>query len=147
VSWPGCALLGALLATGCGDAPGVGPTYRVRGRITLNGEPLVAETAMILFRPDASRGNLSPFEPAGNPDAEGHYSVSTNGKPGAPPGRYKVIVTATTVEAGAPKDQRRARPHPKSLVPAKYGQAATTDLAVEVVESPAPGAYELKLTR
>jgi hypothetical protein len=147
LSRPGCALFIALLAAGCGDALGVGTTYPVSGRIALNGEPLATATTMILFKPDASRGNLSPFDPAGTLDAEGHYTVSTKGKAGAPPGWYRVIVTATTVEAGVPKGQRRARPHPKSLVPAKYGQAATTDLSVEVVESPAVGAYDLKLTR
>jgi hypothetical protein len=146
-SWPWGALLGALLAAGCGDASGVGATYPVSGTVTISGEPLVAETAMLLFKPDASRGNLSPFEPAGTLDAQGRYALSTNGKKGAPPGWYKVVVTATTTEAGLPKGQRRARPRPKSLVPAKYGQATTTDLAVEVVEAPAPGAYDLKLTR
>jgi hypothetical protein len=147
VSWTACALLGALSAAGCGDASGVGTTYPVSGRITLNGEPLVAGNAMILFKPDAHRGNLSPFEPAGIPDAEGHYRLSTKGKSGAPPGWYKVIVTASTVEVGAAKDARHGHPHPKSLVPAKYGQAATTELSVEVVESAAPGAYDLKLAR
>ena len=147
LSWPACALLGALLAAGCGDAPGVGKLFPVAGRITVNGEPLVAPTAMILFKPDAGRGNQSPFEPAGTPDAEGRYTLSTRGKPGAPPGWYKVIVTATTLEADAPQGKRAGRPHPKSLAPAKYGQAHTTDLAVEVVESPAPGAYDLKLAR
>jgi hypothetical protein len=32
-------------------------------------------------------------------------------------------------------------------VPAKYGVEKTSDLSVEVVENPAPGAYDLKLSK
>jgi hypothetical protein len=38
------------------------------------------------------------------------------------------------------------RPVAQSLVPAKYGQAPSSDLAIEVVEKPAAGAYDLRLT-
>jgi hypothetical protein len=146
-SWQFSACLWALLAAGCGDASGVGTIYPVSGTITINGEPLMAETTMILFKPDASRGNRSPIEPAGALDGQGRYTLATAGKTGAPPGWYKVIVTATSAEMSVSPGQRRARPRPKSLVPARYGQVTSTQLTVEVVESPAPGAYDLKLTR
>ena len=68
-------------------------------------------------------------------------------KTGAPPGWYKVVVTATTTDVNVPPGKRRDHPRPKSLVAAKYGQAKTSELAVEVVESPIPGAYDLKLTQ
>ena len=79
--------------------------------------------------------------------ASGKYTLVTNGRKGAPPGWYKVAVTAT---APAELDTKRGPSHhpvPKSLLPAKYGQAKTTDLLIEVVEHPAPGAYDLKLSR
>ena len=143
---PACTLLCALLAFGCGDSRGVGKVYPVTGKITLNGEPLTVTTTMVLFRPDASRGNASRFEPAGTVDADGDYTVFTDGKEGAPSGWYKVIVTATSTEVQTTHG-KRDHPRPKSLLPAKYGRAQTTELAVEVVANPAPGVYDLKLSR
>ena len=140
-------LLGAL-AAGCGDASGVGPTFRVTGKVTFNDAPLTAKNTVIVFKPDAARGNTSPFESAGTVDADGNYSLTTRGKNGAPPGWYKVVVTAREeAEPVHPKGPQRHRPVSKSLLPAKYGQAQTSGLSIEVVEGPAPGAYDLKLTR
>jgi hypothetical protein len=145
---PAAAVLSTLLASGCGDGSGVGTTYPVRGKVTLNNEPLKAATTIILFKPNAARGNKTPFEPAGTVDEDGNYIVLTKGRPGAPPGWYKVAVTATGAPPAAPaKGPLKHRPLPQSLVPAKYGQAQTTPLEVEVVESPAAGAYDLKLIR
>jgi hypothetical protein len=143
---PATALLAALLAAGCGDDSGVGKTVPVAGQVTLDGGPFTAATTVILFKPDAARGNTSPLEPTGTVDGQGSYTLSTRGKKGAPPGWYKVIVTASEPRADAPKGHRQQRPSPKSLVPARYGQAATTPVALEVVENPAAGAYDLKLS-
>jgi hypothetical protein len=125
----------------------VGKTYPVEGRITFDGQPLTAQTTVVLLKPDASRGNTSSFEPAGTVDAEGNYRVFTKDREGAPSGWYKVIVTATSAGVETPQGKRLHHPRPKSLLPAKYGQTKTTDLAVEVVANAAPGAYDLKLTR
>jgi hypothetical protein len=132
---------------GCGDKSGVGLTYPVRGKVTLNGQPLSVESAIVLFKPDTSKGNTSPFEPTGVVDKDGNYAVKTQGKRGAPPGWYRVIVTATDSIAEPAKDPKKGHPHPRSLVPAKYGLAKTTDLFVEVVEDPLPGAFDLKLKK
>jgi hypothetical protein len=138
-------LIAALFALGCSGTSGVGKTFPVRGKVTLNDQPLAAGTAVVLYKPDASKGNSSPWEPTANVDKEGNYSLTTNGKAGAPPGWYKVIVTATESGVAAPNDPKRGHPHPRSLVHAKYGQAKTTDLVIEVIENPGPGAYDLKL--
>ena len=141
-------LLAAALASGCGDASGVGPTFPVAGKVTFNNPPWTAKSTVILCKPDAARGNASRFEPTGSVDAEGNYTLTTRGKNGAPPGWYKVVVTAREEAAAVhPKGPQRRRPVSGSLLPAKYGQAQTTDLAIEVVERPAPGAYDLKLSR
>ncbi|HZY84510.1 MAG TPA: hypothetical protein VFE78_06750 [Gemmataceae bacterium] len=141
-------LLVAALAAGCGDASGVGRTFPVAGKVLLNNAPFTAKNTVILFKPDAARGNTSPFEPSGTVDAEGNYSLTTRGKNGAPAGWYKVVVTAREeAEPVHPKGPQRHRPVSKSLLPAKYGQAQTTDLSIEVVEKPAAGAYDLKLSR
>ncbi len=143
-----CGVVLLSLAAGCGGGAGVGKTYPVRGTITVNNEPLTAKTTVILFKPDAAKGNTSPFEPAGTVNKAGQYTLSTNGRKGAPPGWYKVAVTATAPpDLDSKAGTRNHHPMPRSLVAAKYGQPKTSDLAVEVVENPAPGAYDLKLAR
>ena len=47
----------------------------------------------------------------------------------------------------AAKGPLTQRPAPKSVVPARYGRAATTPLEVEVVASPTAGAYDLTSSR
>jgi hypothetical protein len=142
--WSGLLVL---IAAGCGDGSGVGVTYPVRGQITMDGAPWNAKTTTVLFKPDAAKGNMTTWEPAATVDKQGNYTLRTGGKKGAPPGWYRVIVTATGAPAPPAKGVMHHRPLPKSLLPAKYGQAKTTDLLVEVVEQPSPGAYDLKLTR
>jgi hypothetical protein len=142
------ALLLAILPVACGDTSGVGRTVPVSGKVILQDEPWTAKTTIVLFKPDTSRGNTSPFEPAGTVDAEGNYTLTTKGKNGAPPGWYKVIVTAREETAPVhPKTPKQHRPAARSLLPAKYGQAETSGLLIEVVESPVPGAYDLKLSK
>jgi hypothetical protein len=141
-------LLLSIAALGCGHASGVGRTFPVTGKITFNDEPWTAKTTDVWFKPDASKGNTSPFDPVGTVDADGNYKLTTKGKNGAPPGWYQVVVTAR--EDAAPAHPQRPGPHrpvAKSLLPSKYGQPQTSGLAIEVVEKPAPGAYDLKLSK
>jgi hypothetical protein len=141
-------ILPLLAASGCGDRSGVGATWPVSGKATLDGRPLTANATVILFMPDASRGNLSQFVPSANVDQEGNYAVVTKGRKGAPAGCYRVVVTAhegVVVHPQAAGAQAR-RPVARTIVPAKYGQEASTDLLIEVVEEPAEGAYDLRLT-
>jgi hypothetical protein len=136
----------ALLAFSC-DGSGVGTTYPVRGKITLGGEPFTAETTIVLFVPDASKGNSSRLQPTGSMGEDGYYELSTNGKSGSPAGWYRVCVTAHGGQPLHAKTAHRQRPVVRSLVPAKYGTAQTTDLVIEVVPSPASGSYDLALVR
>jgi hypothetical protein len=135
------------LVLGCADASGVGKTYPVGGKLSLNNEAFTAESTVVLFKPDAGKGNSLSFEPIGTVDDDGQYTVSTRGKSGAPPGWYKVVVTATAAPPEHAKTPKTHRPVARSLLPARYGQSQTTDLQIEVVEAPAPGAYDLKLTK
>jgi hypothetical protein len=138
------AFLLAFVGVGCGDSSGVGRTLPVRGTVTLDGQPLTAATTVVLFKPDAAKGNQSLFEPVGTVDGQGRYTLFTRGKRGAPPGWYKVIVTATDGRVSAATKDRH--PAPGSLLPALYGHEKTTPFTVEVVEDAAPQAYDLKLT-
>jgi hypothetical protein len=141
------ALFFGCLTSGCGDDSGVGKTFPVAGRITINQEPLTAKSTVVLFKPDASKGNTSSFEPIGTVDEEGIYTLVTKGKKGAPPGWYKVVVTATESSPVHPNNPQGHHPVAQSLVPAKYGHEKTSDLSIEVVENPQPDAYDLKLAK
>jgi hypothetical protein len=89
------------------------------------------------FVPDKSSGNDSPLRAEGEIDAEGRYLLFARGKPGAPPGQYKVVVSA--VPPGAERDASRLAVHPRYVV------EDNTPLRVEVVPDPTPGHYDLKL--
>jgi hypothetical protein len=137
----------AIVAVGCGDGSDL-EIYPVRGKITFDGQPLVEESTTVLFQPDVAKGNDAPFPAIGTVDGEGSYTLKTNGKDGASPGWYKVVVTAladTPQHATKPSDAK-VRPVAKSLLPPRYGQATTTPLAVEVVPEPDENAYDLNLT-
>lgn len=142
---PISVLLLGCSAWGCGDASGVGKTFPVAGKVTIGNAPLTARSTIVLFAPDASKGNSSSFESSGTVDADGNYTLQTKGKRGAPPGWYKVVVTAHEESPPAHPKTPQHRPVARSLVPAKYGQAKTSDLSIEVVENPSSGAYDLKL--
>ena len=114
----------------------------VVGKVTVDGQPLTTGTGRVSFRPE--KGSATHQEPAGMIDPEGTYQLFTAGTEGAPPGRYRVLVV--DVEPIDPKN-----PFPygkrKSYVNLKYGDPKTTDQVIEVVPSPAPGAYDLKLKK
>jgi hypothetical protein len=151
----GLALQGVILvllaATGCSDRSGVGATWPVSGKVTLDGSPLTANTTVILFIPDASRGNGSQFVPSASVDQQVNYTLATKGKKGAPAGCYRVVVTAHEGTVVHPQGETQVagaharRPAVRAIVPGKYGQEASTDLLIEVVEQPADGAYDLQL--
>ncbi len=82
-----------------------------------------------------------PIPPSsGTIDASGNYEIFTGGKAGAPLGKYKVAVTPSMVPVEG------AKAPPKAPFNPKYQIADKSKLEIQVVDSPAPGAYDLKLT-
>jgi hypothetical protein len=132
---PAVVLLLALPAWGCGDGIARVP---IEGTVLIDGAPLRGMTGAVTFIPDKSRGNDSPLRAAGPIDKEGRYMLFTKGKPGVPPGHYKVVVSA--VPPGAERDASRLAVHPRYVV------EQHTPLEAEVVVESAPGRYDLKLT-
>jgi hypothetical protein len=137
----GAALLGA--GVGCGGETGE-KFVPVSGTVRLDGKPLTV--GAVSFRPDAARGNKSMHVPSGDIDREGNYKLFTVGREGAPLGWYRVLVfaDANTLPDGV---VRSLKP-PRWLMNVKYTDPKTTDLFVEVVETPGPGTtYDLNVTK
>ena len=131
------ALLAAL--SGC-DSSGVGRLVPVRGKVTLDGQPLT--TGSLVYMPSAEKGNTSNYEPAATINADGTYQLFTAQRDGAPIGWYKVWVVAQ-----APADDKNPYAPTKSLIPARYAEPGTSKLEIEVVNRPSEGAYDLKLSK
>jgi hypothetical protein len=124
-----------LWTTGCGDKSGVGKTYTVSGKVSLKGgAPLTA--GVVKFVPDASKGNKSSFTPTGPIGADGTYTLTTEGKAGAPLGAYKVLVTTNVPQTGTEKPVQINR---------KFDDFAQTPLEREVVPTPEEGRYNLEV--
>jgi hypothetical protein len=126
-----------LLGLGCSDGktPKLLP---VKGKVTIDGAALTRGSVSFRLQ-EASAGS---WEPAGTIDADGTYTLYTNQKPGAPAGKYYVLVTASE-----PIDPSKPSDAPKSLVHPKYADATQKLLVVEVSENAAPTAYDLKLSK
>jgi hypothetical protein len=131
--------LAALAACGCGG-PGE-KLLPVSGKVTVNGQPLTFGS--VSFRPDRSRGNSSQQQPTGVIDSAGGFELYTTREKGAPAGWYKVLVFADENREVGPLHPAP----PRWAVAAKYTGEQTTDLFVEVVEKPAAGAYDLRLSK
>ncbi len=124
-----CALLGIV---GCGGFKVV----PVSGKATLEGAPLTH--GAVSFNPDSSKGNTARASCTGRITGEGHYELYTDDGhrvvKGAPVGWYKVTILFPGEDKPPPVNK-------------KYLDFAKTDLAVEVVEKPEPGRYDLPFAR
>lgn len=138
---PAFALLAIIIAccSGCGDKS-ITVLIPVRGKVTLNGAPL--GTGSVTFTPDAAKGNTTPHIPVGTLDAEGNYSLQSAGKEGAPPGWYKVTVTAQE-----PIDPKNPYAPPKHLINAKYSDPNSSGLTLEIVKNAPAGAYDVQVAK
>jgi hypothetical protein len=128
---------------GCGKP--LPPVAPVSGKVTVDGKPLAAGQVSLLAdigmptsenKVDVPSTGLS----TGNIDSNGEYKITTAGKDGAPIGKYKVTVTPTMMPSSDPKKA------PAIGFARKFSDPKDTPLRIEVVASPAAGAYDLKLT-
>ena len=142
----GCRWLGSgglavalmALSIGCGKDSGSDKLLPVSGKVSYKAEPLTTGTVILV--PDAAKGNASKHEPRGPIDDQGNFQVSTAGSPGAPPGWYKVAVIANK-----PSNPNKPYAVTGSLLPKKYGNAKSSDLAIEVTEKSTDAAYDIVL--
>jgi hypothetical protein len=123
--------IGAAVAlAGCSFGQSVGPCVPVKGKITLAGKPLIGGTLM--FIPLETDANAP--RPEAEIDAQGLYSLKTEGREGAPPGKYRAVVTTS----GLDKTQ-------DAQFNSVYSSWEKSPLVRQVTENAAAGAYDLKL--
>jgi len=130
------------LAGLCGGRAGSGQEVTVRGRVTVEGEPL--PDGLVIFYPDAARGNHSPVEPRTRTDRQGGYELRAEGKRGIAPGWYRVAVVPRQPDPGgsvAPKSKDAMR------FDRRYENPDTSGLAVFVRSYAGRGDYDFHLTR
>src|SRR5262245_36449468 len=109
----------------------------VTGTVTLDGKPLTV--GVVSFVPDNEKGNTHRVACIGRANS-GKYDLTTaamqnfdNG-PGAPLGWYKVYLDTSVPGAEDLK------------IHAKFKDMNKTPILIEVVESPAAGAYDIQFT-
>jgi hypothetical protein len=125
----GLAAMLVWLSSGCGANSSGDGLVSVSGKVSYKGEPLTTGTVILVA--DAAKGNTTKHEPRGPIDDQGNFEVGTAGKPGAPPGWYKVAVVANK-----PGNPSKLYAVTGSLLPKKYGNASTSELAIEVTGKP-----------
>jgi hypothetical protein len=117
----------------------------VKGTVTVDGTALFA--GQVTYYPDSAKGNTSRFIPIGGIDAQGNYTLTTDGREGAPPGWYKVtVIGGSQSDPRQPPPPKDAPPPPKAEVNSVYSKPNSTTLLIEVREN-APGSYDLKLSK
>ena len=134
-----CMVSVLLLTLSACESDGIGKTVPVKGKVTVNGKALA--NASVVYWPDEAKGNKlsANLLPTGKTAEDGTYDLVTKGKPGAPPGAYKVTVNAhTEVDSTKPETA-------KKLVPDKYTSKEKTPLEKNVADGAAAGTYDLDL--
>ena len=137
ILFAGAAFLFVVVA-GCAT-PVADGLVAVRGRVTLDGAPL--PRGSVSFR--GAPGGTNWDQPTGMIGADGQYVIFTNGREGAAPGKYRVVVFATDA-ANTPTGA--AHPTlPRSLIPARYNDPQRSPLQLDVTSAAEPRAYDLEL--
>lgn len=139
-------LLCVPILAGCGG--GSGPTlHPVKGKVLLGGKAIAVkegENALVQYHPDQAAGNKETVIAVGPVAADGSYELSTNGKPGAPAGKWVVTVVYQTGPGPDAKDAA-AYAVPKNLINETFNAVISSPLKKEV--TPAGGNYDLTVTK
>ncbi len=117
-------MLGTIVAGGCGGGSdlSLAPVY---GTVTYQGKPL--SHGEVVFTP--IEGTVGP-QAVGHIQSNGAFRVQTANQSGAIVGQHRITVHCR--EEGTEEQRRDMNFIPKSLIPAKYSNANTSDLRHEV---------------
>jgi hypothetical protein len=130
-----------VLLAGCGKGP---PRVPASGSIEVDGMPL--DGGILYFNPDVEKGNTARVN-CSSPIRNGRFELQTAGVErsesgsGVPLGWYKV-----SVRVNIPGQPPLFPGQPAVSIDPRYLDRERTPLVLEVVENPAAGKYDLKLT-
>jgi hypothetical protein len=130
------ALAAVLSVAGCGPGEKL---VEVKGKVTAGGEPLANCVVTYIPEDPAAKDKARPISMT---NEKGEYALVTNGKPGAPLGKYTVVVSTSAPQPGTTPTTQGAQ----GLDP-KYSDSAQTDQHKEVVDKPEAGRYDLSLIK
>jgi uncharacterized protein (TIGR03066 family) len=114
------------------------PLPKVKGKVTVDGKLITSGHVTLIPLETEKAKKPFPFS-IGQIDSSGNYEIFTDGRSGAPLGKYRVKITPKMVPEKGAKGPPRFPYHPNYTDPAK------TPLHLEVAEKSLPGAYDLKL--
>jgi hypothetical protein len=129
----GLVCLGA--ACGCGPSVKLVP---VSGKVSVDGQPLTAGQVSLVPQTESKDQKTAGLS-AGTIDSSGNYKIMTNGKDGAPLGKYKVVVAPSMMPSEAGKIRMDFN--------SRYSDPKNTDLQYEVVANPSATQYDLSLKK
>ena len=149
--WVALAVTIGLASAGCGAGSNLKP---VTGTVTYKGAPVDGVTVVFAPAKGATGYGLT--------DASGKYTITTDGKPGAPLGTNKVMLSKTaSTESSTPnatpsdmikgaqemgsKGKRGGTLASKSVIPSKYSMP-DNGLTAEVGPDPAKNVFDFTLT-
>jgi len=134
-------LLVAIALAGCDGGP---KFVKAGGTVKYKDKPIPG--ADIILMSDASS---SPS--TARTDDQGRFTVSTDGKPGAPMGSYRVAITAarnkrevSPGEALSMTSEQIYANH-ETLIPVKYNNLITSGLSATVSDDPAKNEFSFEL--
>lgn len=139
-AWPALIAIGIgaiLLLGGCSKGPVNKPVFPVSGQVVLDGKP-VPYASITLFAQNVDGATERPNAVA---DKNGKFSLTTYSRDdGAPAGNYVAVVEARKqIVKNGDSD------FGDNYLPARYGNAQSSDLKIEV--RPEPNELALKLRR
>jgi hypothetical protein len=116
------------------------PLATVKGQVTLNDKPVTS--GIVIFQSEDGLVNVMD-----DLDSEGNYELRTHDAAGLPPGTYKISLKPAAPVLSTPPLADDGQRNPIVLdktIPAKYYDAATSGLIVEVTLDKTQ--YDLQLT-
>jgi hypothetical protein len=123
----------ALLPLSCGSGSTL---YPVEGSVFYNGHPAVG--AQVIFFPETN-DSLAAMIPSTVVEADGTFKLNTNGQPGAPAGKYKVVVQVPLKDGSTAKKAAMGGESEKTTddkyVQGSFANRESTTLTAEVKSS------------
>lgn len=121
---------------GCGGGVDYGPTGRIKGTLTMEGEPLAEGTQVVFMHPEKG------YAAFGATDAQGNYEITTWNEGNMPIGTYKVMIqpavlAGQTAEPSAEDlldNPEKFEQMPQGNFPYKYRQTSSSGLEFAVDE-------------